>query len=200
MQLYTNPNYPNRLELYLGIIPGPIASPFDPVTYCPTYVNGVRVTMTSSTYDTENNRYLMFYPIAFNSQVVQVICSMPNPPFMAGTNKVPAFALLATPHNEMDVQAQSVGVAVQSSVWLNQLVPCIWNASNVPQFQITCSNGYTSAILDATSAAGVVYAPGIPTSGYYTATITALDASGNPIKVNGSTLTSTASFSVQNPT
>lgn len=86
MEIVTNAPYPNRIQYLIdGMGPifqdGPYGN-FDPRRDLEVYVDGVLTSVRSFTFDSLNNRYLLYTENAFNLQgVVQVVHHMPNPPF-----------------------------------------------------------------------------------------------------------------------
>lgn len=81
-----NRPYPNRVQIHLGTLPGPLLNTrlgdFDPRRDVTVYNGGRRMVVDSFTWDPRGNRYLLFTtePLDF-SAVVQVIHHVPNPPF-----------------------------------------------------------------------------------------------------------------------
>jgi hypothetical protein len=98
-----NAPVPNRLQLLLGSVQGPLVSPvlgpFDPRRDLGIYYNGDKVVPTSYLYDAPNNRYLMYFDQNFvfdpSRPMVQVIHHMPNPPFSSLVTSNPGIELLA---------------------------------------------------------------------------------------------------------
>jgi hypothetical protein len=93
MRATVNPNYPNRIELNLDSILGPLQSSvlgaFNPLRDLEVYEDGAPVTLWSYSYDVGSNRYLMFIDHALDMNgVIQVIHHMPNPPFTGGAEGV----------------------------------------------------------------------------------------------------------------
>jgi hypothetical protein len=87
-QISIDPLYPTRIQMYLGNIGGPLSSTnpdlgaFDPRRDLEVYMDGSLLTINSFTFDSANNRYLMFADQTINmSGVLQVIHHMPSPPF-----------------------------------------------------------------------------------------------------------------------
>ena len=98
----TNAPYPNRIQLVLGDWIGPLIQPSSPpVEFDPTnpehlevYVDGLPLIIQNVSFDSVNNRYLLFADKQFNLQgVVQVIHHMPDPPFQCGVPPVPPVVL-----------------------------------------------------------------------------------------------------------
>jgi hypothetical protein len=89
MYAQANQPFPNRIQLVLGSFNGPLVQlgplgQFNPQRDLQVYVDGVRQTVQSSTYDTVNNRYLLFMASAIHLQgVIQVIYHVPSPPFVS---------------------------------------------------------------------------------------------------------------------
>ena len=89
----TNGPYPNRIQLPLGNWIGPFVQPapgtlgdFDPRRDLEVYVDGILVPVQTFSYDSINNRYLLFLEKTIDLQgVVQVIHHMPDPPFQYGS-------------------------------------------------------------------------------------------------------------------
>jgi hypothetical protein len=88
MRIETNAPYPNRIQYILEhdfvgpfVQDGPLGN-FDPRRDLEVYVDGSLTTIRSFTFDSSNNRYLLYTVNPFNLQgIVQVIHRMPNPPF-----------------------------------------------------------------------------------------------------------------------
>lgn len=94
MRAVTNAPYPDRiqwlLEEYIGpfVQNGPLGE-LDPRRDLEVYVDGVLVPVRSFTYDSVNNRYLLYMAEAINLQgVIQLVHHMPNPPFSFQTNPI----------------------------------------------------------------------------------------------------------------
>ena len=90
MQPYVEINspYSNRIQLVLGDWIGPLTrptsppTPFNPMTDLEIYINGKVTSVTSWSFDSINNRYLLFTGVTIDqSGVIQVIHHMPSPPF-----------------------------------------------------------------------------------------------------------------------
>jgi len=85
-----NSPHPDRIQLLLGDLSGPLTSvllgDFDPKRDVDIYYNGRKLTPVSSMWDAPNNRYLLFLGelLSFDPvpPVVQVIHHMPASPFM----------------------------------------------------------------------------------------------------------------------
>jgi hypothetical protein len=86
VSLETNAPYPNRIQLLLGTgIQGPLVTTtraFNPTIDMPCYVNGVVIPILSWSFDSVNNRYLLYTQQIFDpTAVVQAVHHMPSPPF-----------------------------------------------------------------------------------------------------------------------
>ncbi len=86
VQATVSPLYPNRIALSLGTLIGPLTSPslgaFTPGRDLEIYVDGLPLPIQSSSFDVQNNRYLIFAAQAFDvSGLVQVVHHMPLSPF-----------------------------------------------------------------------------------------------------------------------
>jgi hypothetical protein len=99
----TNGPFPNRIVLNCAPLNGPFtavgspAIPFDPRIDLVCYADGILLTVLSFSFDSANNRYLIFTSTQFNLQgVIQVVHHMPNPPFMGTNGSLGGFALIAT--------------------------------------------------------------------------------------------------------
>lgn len=83
----TNAPYPNRIALYLAPYVGPFFQngplvTFNPIRDLQVYVDGTLQTIQTWSFDSVNNRYLLYLNQAFNLQgVVQVVHHVPDPPF-----------------------------------------------------------------------------------------------------------------------
>jgi hypothetical protein len=92
MRVEVNGPYPNRVQLILEQFIGPFVQngplgPFDPRRDVEVYVDGVLIPVRNFTFDSANNRYLMYMDREINLQgVIQVVHHMPNPPFGYTTN------------------------------------------------------------------------------------------------------------------
>jgi hypothetical protein len=92
IQAITNQPYPNRIQIQLGSIQGPFVQDgplgeFNPARDLQFYCNGALLTVQNSTFDANNNRYLVYFTQAFNLQgVIQVVHHMPDPPFQFSAN------------------------------------------------------------------------------------------------------------------
>lgn len=89
--LQTNAPYPNRIVLLCAPLVGPFVSSvlgdFDPRRDMKFFVDGDPLTITSFTFDQNNNRYLCYTAAPFNLQgVIQGVHHMPNPPFQTSSN------------------------------------------------------------------------------------------------------------------
>jgi len=77
---------------------GPLGT-FDPRRDLEIYVDGSLINVLTFSFDTDNNRYLMFANNSINLQgVIQVVHRMPSPPFVDNTlvSTVSGFAVRAT--------------------------------------------------------------------------------------------------------
>jgi len=93
-----NAPYPNRITLECAPLVGPFVSEalgqFDCTRDVRVYLNGDPITITSFSFDANNNRYLMYTQAPFLSGieavdellVVQVVHHMPSPPFQTASN------------------------------------------------------------------------------------------------------------------
>lgn len=103
MQAITNGPYPNRLQITLAPFIGPFVQNgplglFSPGRDLDIYVDGLKLTVQTFSFDSVNNRYLIYMTAPFNLQgVIQVVHHMPSPPFTAEVNP-PLFDL--TPGSE----------------------------------------------------------------------------------------------------
>jgi hypothetical protein len=89
-----NQPYSNRIQLLLEDWVGPLVQPTSPpAPFDPTdpgvlevYINGVPATVSTFSFDSVNNRYLLFLAEAFDpsTAVVQAIHHMPSPPYQYG--------------------------------------------------------------------------------------------------------------------
>lgn len=96
----TNGPFPSRIVLNCDPLIGPFGStvlgPLDPRRDLTCYVDGDILNIVSFSFDSINNRYLLFADRSFNLQgVVQLTCHMPNPPFttIGGGGIPPVFTL-----------------------------------------------------------------------------------------------------------
>ena len=81
-----NRPYPNRVQIRLGTLPGPllhaIHGSFDPRRDVAIYNGGKKMSADSFTWDPKGNRYLVFLTEALDfNAVTQVVHHVPNPPF-----------------------------------------------------------------------------------------------------------------------
>jgi hypothetical protein len=95
-----NAPYPNRIVLQCDPLVGPFVSVslgnFDCTRDVHVYLNGDPLTITSFTFDANNNRYLMYTQAPFLTGiqavdellVMQVVHHMPAPPFETQSNPV----------------------------------------------------------------------------------------------------------------
>ena len=98
-----NTPHPDRLQLLLGNLVGPLVSPklgqLDPRRDLGIYINGVKTVPVSFSFDATNNRYLMYFDhnISFDPTlpVIQVIHHIPKPPFISLVQTNPALANVA---------------------------------------------------------------------------------------------------------
>lgn len=96
MVIETNQPYLNRIQWILGsdyagpfVQDGPLGL-LDPRRDLEIYVDGVLTPVLSYTFDTANNRYLMYTERPFNLQgVIQVVHHMPSPPFKFVSSSTP---------------------------------------------------------------------------------------------------------------
>jgi hypothetical protein len=89
-----NAPFSNRVQLVLECWVGPLVRPTSPpVPFDPTdpkvlevYINGIPATVKTASFDSVNNRYLLFLAEAFDpsTAVVQAIHHMPSPPYQYG--------------------------------------------------------------------------------------------------------------------
>ena len=92
MQVQTNAPYPNRIQLLLTPVLGPLfqngpLESFDPRRDLEIYVDGKLIPVQTFSFDANNNRYLMFMAQKINLQgVIQVVHHIPSPPFLSGIN------------------------------------------------------------------------------------------------------------------
>ncbi len=95
MKIETNAAYPGRIQYILEDAEGPLAQNgpygnFDPRRDLEIYVDGVLTQIRSFTFDSLNNRYLLYTENVFNLQgVIQVVHHMPNPPFQYSSSPPP---------------------------------------------------------------------------------------------------------------
>jgi hypothetical protein len=109
----TNGSFPNRIALYCAPLTGPFLFPssppivFDPKQYLTCFADGIALSIISSSFDSANNRYLIFMSTQFNLQGVVQVCyhmplfvgSSPNTFQDSGSppaNAVGGFSLIAT--------------------------------------------------------------------------------------------------------
>ena len=88
-----NRPYPNRVQIRLGTLPGPllhaIHGSFDPRRDVDIYNDGKKMSADSFTWDPKGNRYLVFLTEALDfDAVTQVVHHVPNPPFEVDGNEV----------------------------------------------------------------------------------------------------------------
>lgn len=105
-----NRPYPRRVQLCLGNLQGPLASPatgeFTPSRDLRVYNGGERKYIESSAWDGSGNRYLLFLTSDLDfGAVTQVIHHTPNPPFEVESN--PAL-LMVTPGQDPDILSGAV--------------------------------------------------------------------------------------------
>ena len=87
MLIETNAPFPNRIQLILDGVSGPLVQngplgQFDPRRDLELYIDGILTPVYTFTYDVTNNRYLLYTQNAINLQgVIQVVHHMPDPPF-----------------------------------------------------------------------------------------------------------------------
>jgi hypothetical protein len=199
LSAFVNPNYPNRIELYLGPFTGPLIAGdvvFNPGTALEVYVGGVLTPIMAFGFDVPNNRYLLFTQNTINTALItQVIYHMPTPVFTASGTIMPGFALVAGVSNVIDPVNPSISLMVPS-VAINVGIQFTWTAFGVAQLSITTTSGFSSGLFSAQASAGVVFAPGSASSGNFSATLAAFDSSGNPILLNGVALTDTIPLTI----
>jgi hypothetical protein len=110
MQVITNAPYPDRIQLVLTPILGPLAQngplgQFDPRRDLEVYVDGKLIPVRTFAFDANNNRYLLYMDQQINLQgVIQVVHHVPSPPFVATVNP-PLFDL--TDGDEPDIDEGS---------------------------------------------------------------------------------------------
>ena len=87
MLAQTNASFPNRIQLFMSPFIGPLMQDgplgyFDPRRDLEVYVDGELLTVNTFSFDSDNNRYLLYMASQFNlAGVVQLIHHMPSPPF-----------------------------------------------------------------------------------------------------------------------
>lgn len=92
MYAQTNQPYPNRIQIVLTPLIGPFTQDgplgqFDPRRDIEVWVDGVLTPVQTFTFDTQNNRYLLYMASAINLQgVIQVVHHVPDPPFSFQSN------------------------------------------------------------------------------------------------------------------
>ncbi len=205
----TNEPYSNRVTLHCSPLTGPFvqASPgtlgnFNPARDLEVYVDGTRVPVQTWSFDTTNNRYLMFMENQINLQgVIQVVHHMPKPPFfenlsgwgrtwgenwgyLTSLSGLPGFAILATYSAQGDVglPPQMLLYAIPSTAAPDSPITLLWDTLNVAEIEITGSSGsppFDSGRIT-TSGSGVY----IVTGGFTATTILTIngyDSHGNPI-------------------
>ena len=112
-----NTPHPDRIQLLLGSLHGPLFSDtlgaFDPRRDVAVYLNGRKVVPKAFTFDSPNNRYLLFLSevIVFDPPpIVQLLHHMPSSPFISPNPPNPILSLresglhpdiLVTPVEEM---------------------------------------------------------------------------------------------------
>lgn len=88
LQAIVNEPYPNRIQLICGSWPPPWNNglrAFDPTIDLQVYVDGDVLPIVNFSYETNNNRYLLYSANPFNLQgVIQVVYHIPLPPFFSG--------------------------------------------------------------------------------------------------------------------
>jgi len=106
VQAIYNKPYPNRLQLALGSVFGPLQSTvlgdFDPRRDLQVYNNGKIVTIDSFSFDSDYNRYLLYFKEPLDPTTpIQVIYHIPNPPFEAQVNN--PINIVSSPGNAIDI-------------------------------------------------------------------------------------------------
>ncbi len=210
LQAFTNGAYPNRIQLTLGSYIGPFVQngplgAFNPIRDLSIWVDGSLQTIQSWSFDTTNNRYLMYLNQAVNAQgFVQVVHHVPNPPFadMLPTELL-GFALVAgyIPGGDTYVPAMSL-TAVPAIVQLGTAsVFLLWLTTGVAQVKIEFLFGSPPFITGFLGANGIYVLPltGVPI-GVYTLIMTGYDSLGNPVLVGSppAPLTATATLTITN--
>jgi len=100
---------------------------------------------------------------------------------MATPQILPGLALIASVVTTGDAVVPQVGLAVPQGSQVGQTTAFFWNAIGVATFEISGTNGYSSGMLSAAEAVGVVYAPPFESSGDYSFTIDGYDADGHTL-------------------
>jgi len=94
LYVQTNGPYANRIALYCAPFIGPFIQPgpgtlgmFNPIRDLQIWIDGAETPIQTWSFDSANNRYLLFTETQINLQgVIQVVHHMPNPPFAAESN------------------------------------------------------------------------------------------------------------------
>src|ERR1700739_4809130 len=117
MRIETNAPFPNRIQFILEQFEGPLLQNgplglFDPRRDLEVYVDGVLTPIITFTYDSANNRYLLYTQNPFNLQgVIQVVHHMPTPPFGYGTDEPTADTPTFSPVTGTYTSAQTVTIS-----------------------------------------------------------------------------------------
>lgn len=109
MLALVNLPYPNRIQLRLTPLVGPLVSisegAFEGTQDVTVYVDGKVLPIGASFFDVTNNRYLLYSEKNFNlNGVIQVLCPIPASPFEDNNSvMVPGFSLIANYSVDGDV-------------------------------------------------------------------------------------------------
>ncbi len=207
---YTNQPYPNRIQLvvnppFIGPFTqdGPLGA-FNPARDLSIYVDGVLQAISSSSFDTNNNRYLIYLVQAIDPQgFVQVVHHVPNPPFQAlvamspvSAMFVPGFAVVASyiPSGDVLIPLMSL-VALPTSVGLGiSTVELLWITVGVAQVRITGTNGLDTGLMGPSGIYTLTLNEGSPN--VIILTMDGYDAHGNPIVVGSPPVILTATATI----
>lgn len=150
IQFVTNQQYPNRIQMllneYTGVLTqNGILGSFDPRRDLTVYVDGSLVAVRTFSFDSVNNRYLLYMENSINVQgVVQAIHHMPSPPFQTSTGIFfPSFAKIGTYSTAIDPTSSptaSIAVIPASGISDSPLT-LIWNTTGIIQIEIVADNG-----------------------------------------------------------
>jgi hypothetical protein len=200
-----NPAYPNRIQLRLGYIQGPLATAaglsFDPGSDLEVSIDGTLTSIQSFTFDALANRYLMFVASTIPvTSLVQVTYHMPATRFLdSGGNPVPGFSRVGRISDAVDTVIPQVALGAPTSSPANQGVAVVWSASGVAQYELTGTNGYSSGLQPVGIGSGSILISDFTTPGSFTITIAGLDALGQPVFFTTKPVASTVSILITTP-